>query len=142
MNLSRECTDLLKALCAARLEFPPIPRNREGFSRKTGQKYTYADISALIDATAPVLAQHSLVLVQSLDDGECGTLQVTTTLFHAASGQWLASMMSVEKVSDPQTWAMHVTYVKRYSLAALLNLSSELDTDAESEETPPASTNG
>jgi hypothetical protein len=35
MTHSDTITDLLTALCAARLEFPTITRNREGFSKRT-----------------------------------------------------------------------------------------------------------
>jgi ERF superfamily len=100
MLTSTPCTDLLAALCAARLDFPTITRNREGFSKRTGQKYQYADLNAIIDTTEPILGQHGLLMIQSLEDGEWGTLKITSTLFHTASGQWVSSEVSVEKPGD------------------------------------------
>jgi hypothetical protein len=146
-------TDLLSALCAARLAFPAITRNATGFSKRTGQRYGYADISAIIDGTAPVLAAQGLLLVQALDDGEAGTLRITSTLFHAASGQWLASALSVEKPTNMQDFGSVCTYTKRYAMQALLNLATEDDDDASSlngtntpavpkAATAPAATNG
>ena len=37
MLTSSPCTDLLRALLAARLDFPVVTRNREGFSKRSGQ---------------------------------------------------------------------------------------------------------
>jgi hypothetical protein len=132
MTHSDTITDLLTALCAARLEFPTITRNREGFSKRTGQKYQYADLNAIIDATEPILGQHGLLMVQSLDDGDGGTLRIISTLFHAASGQWVSSEVSVEKPGDMQSFGMAATYIKRYAQQALLNVSTEDDDDAAS----------
>ena len=68
-----------------------------GFSKRTGQKYQYADLNAIIDATEPILGAHGLLLVQSVEDGEGGTLRITSTLFHASSGQWLSLRVSVSR---------------------------------------------
>ena len=132
MNTSTPCTDLLGALLAARLEFPVITRNREGFSKRSGQKYQYADLNAIIDETVSILGHHGLLLVQSVEDGETGSLRITSTLFHASSGQWLSSEVSVEKPADMQSFGMTCTYVKRYAQQALLNISTEDDDDAAS----------
>jgi hypothetical protein len=132
MTHSEQLTDLLTALCAARLEFPVITRNREGFSKRTGQKYQYADLNAIIDGTVPILGQHGLLLVQSLEDGEGGTLMITSTLFHAASGQWVSSELSVIKPDNMQDFGSVATYAKRYAQQALLNVSTEDDDDAAS----------
>ena len=132
MTHSDPVTDLLGALCAARLAFPVITRNRDGFSKRTGQKYQYADLNAIIDATEPILGQHGLLLVQSLEDGEPGTLRLTSTLFHASSGQWLSSECSVNKPDDMQNFGMTSTYLKRYAQQALFNISTEDDDDAAS----------
>jgi hypothetical protein len=132
MKTSETTTDLLTALCAARLDFPTITRNREGFSKRTGQKYGYADLNAIIDTTEPVLGQYGLLLVQSVEDGEWGMLRITSTLFHASSGQWLSSDVSVTKPDDMQNFGMTCTYLKRYAQQALLNISTEDDDDAAS----------
>jgi hypothetical protein len=54
----------------------------------------------------PILGQHGLVLVQGLEDGEGGTLRISSTLFHAQSGQWLCS---VEKPANMQDFGMTCT---------------------------------
>jgi ERF superfamily len=77
-----------------------------------------------------VLAQHGLVLVQALEDGEGGTLLVSSALFHAASGQWLSSELSVEKHQNMQDFGAVAIYAKRYSMQSLLNVSGEDDDDA------------
>jgi hypothetical protein len=73
-----------------------------------------------------------LLLVQSLEDGEAGTLRIVSTLFHAASGQWLSSEFSVAKPENMQDFGSACTYGKRYAQQALLNISTEDDDDAAS----------
>lgn len=117
-------------------------------------KYQYADLNVIIDATVPVLGQHGLLLVQAIEDSAEGQLRITSTLFHAASGQWMGAEVSVPKPDDMQNFGMTCTYVKRYAQQALLNISTEDDDDAASLNgsskpatskpvaTPAASTNG
>jgi hypothetical protein len=154
MKTSDPCTELLNALLAARLDFPTITRNREGFSKRGGQQYQYADLNVIIDTTVPILGQHGLMLVQSVEDSAEGQLRITSTLFHAASGQWLSSEFSVAKPENMQDFGSACTYGKRYAQQALLNISTEDDDDAASLNgsskvpaekavtTPAASTNG
>ena len=52
----------------------------------------------IIDATVPILGQHGLLLVHGIEDGEGDALRITSTLFHAASGQWMSAEVSVPKL--------------------------------------------
>lgn len=125
MEQSETVIELLTALCAARLEFPAIERNRVGFAKRGGQEYGYADLNAIIDATAPVLAAHGLTIMQFLEDGpEPAQATVKSILFHL-SGQWIASHLTVMRPNDPQEFGITTTYAKRYMQQAMLNLSTE-----------------
>jgi hypothetical protein len=126
------CLEVLSALLAARLAFPPITRTCEAWSPKSKKTYLYADLNAIIDATVPVLGAHGLLMVQSLGDGEGGTLCLTSTLFHVASGQWLRSEVSVTRPETMQDYGAACTYLKRYAQQGLFNISTESDDDASS----------
>ena len=152
MQSSEVLTDLLPALCAARSAFPAIVRNCSAVARG-GREYQYADLSAIADATSGILAQHGLVLVQAVCDGENGQLCIRSTLYHT-SGQWLSCALSVPKPTSMQEVGSLSTYIRRYQQSALLNIVTEDDDDAASTQgamttaashtpaVPAASTNG
>jgi hypothetical protein len=130
MTHSETITDLLNALCAARLEFPAIVRNCSAIARG-GREYQYADLSAIAEATAGVLAQHGLVLVQAVEDGDTGQLCISSTLYHT-SGQWLQCALSVPKPTAMQEVGAISTYIRRYQQSSMLNIATEDDDDAAS----------
>lgn len=135
MEQSENIIELLTALCAARVEFPPIVRNREGFSKRGGQKYQYADLNAIIDATAPVLAAHGLTMMQFIEDSQEETHAVVKSILSHLSGQWIASQLTVKRADDPQNFGIETTYAKRYVQQAMLNISTEDDPDGLTSET-------
>jgi hypothetical protein len=60
-----------------------------------------------------------------------GLVQVETVLLHS-SGEYISSIMSIVPTkTDVQSVGSYITYLRRYSLAALLNLAQE-DDDANS----------
>jgi ERF superfamily len=130
MKSSDDLTALLPALIAARLDFPTITRNCSAIARG-GRTYQYADLAAIVEATAPILAQNGLVLVQALDDGDDGQLCVSSTLYHI-SGQWLSEALSVPKPTSMQEAGSISTYLRRYQQSALLGIVTEDDDDAAS----------
>ncbi len=125
MLTSTPCTDLLAALLAARLEFPSITRACEAWSPKSKKTYLYADLNSIISATVPVLGAHGLLIVQSLGDGIGDTLCLTSTIFHVASGEWVRSEVSVKRPENLQDFGAASTYLKRYALQSLLNISTD-----------------
>jgi hypothetical protein len=138
-------------LAKARLEFPTIVRNCSAVARG-GREYHYADLSAIAEATAGVLAQHGLVLVQALEDGEAGQLCISSTLYHS-SGQWLQEALTLPKPAGMQEVGSLSTYIRRYQQSSMLNLVTEDDDDGASttgattepvatKAQTPASTNG
>jgi hypothetical protein len=55
-----------------------------------------------------------------------------TKLVHAESGQWQSSLMVMPlPKNDPQGYGSALTYARRYGLATLVGLVSEIDDDAE-----------
>ena len=87
---------------------------------------SYASLPAVIDTSKPVLAKHGVVVLQSPGwDGQRCTL--TTRLLHS-SGEWIEGEAGspVAKV-DPQGIGSAITYLRRYSLAAMTGISQEDD---------------
>lgn len=89
----------------------------------------YADLSEIRNAVTPALSKHGLAAVQMLRRSD-GVLEVVTRLVHS-SGQWMESVFPIpQDVSKPQTMGSAITYGRRYTLAAICNISADEDDDA------------
>jgi ERF superfamily len=116
--------NLCKALCAASQEFPEITKDTENPYFRS----QYADLATLIKATRPALAKHGLFVVQAPQSTSAGIL-ITTMLMHT-SGEWLASDLELPSVKqDAQGKGSAITYARRYSYQAILNIAAEEDDD-------------
>lgn len=96
---------------------------------KTGGEYTfkYTTLDAINDMIREPLASNGLCLTQRLVQTKPPSL--VTRLLHE-SGQWLETSMPVQPTSnDPQALGAAITYVRRYSIVGLLNISSDEDDD-------------
>ena len=104
-------------------------------------KSKYAPLSEILNVIRPALVKNGLSILQST---ECvgDTVSVSTMILHA-SGEWIESdkiVLKPEKVT-PQGAGSAITYARRYSLSALINISSEDDDDANhAEPTKPVTT--
>lgn len=91
----------------------------------------YASLAAIIEAVNPVLAAHGLCLLQFIDGDHLRTI-----LGHK-SGEWLAADYPIRaEKATPQGVGSAITYARRYSALAVLNLApeDELDDDGEAAE--------
>lgn len=97
-------------------------------------KSKYADLAEILNTVRPVLSKHGLAVTQ-FPAFEGGTAHVETILTHA-SGEWMSGICSapVQK-SDPQGVGSALTYLRRYSLAAVCGLAQE-DDDANASSKP------
>ncbi len=93
-------------------------------------KSTYADLSSVWDACRKPLTDNGLSVIQiPFNDGET-RLGITSMLVHS-SGQWVSSSLSALIVkTDAQATGSLLTYLRRYSLSALVGVAPE-DDDAE-----------
>lgn len=134
MNMSLTIGQLAEALAAAQMEFPSVKKGSENpyYNSK------YADLSAIIGATQPLLAKNGLVIIQSpvvkLDEQKAG---VITTLAHK-SGEWIsdecilpATMEKRDKTIrfDAQSVGSAITYARRYSYQSMIGVAAEIDDD-------------
>lgn len=92
----------------------------------------YADINSYIETIKPILVENGLILMQPATTDATNTRQVTveTIIMHTASGQFVSNCYTMEATdTKPQNLGSATTYARRYPLASLLGLQSEVDDD-------------
>lgn len=130
MQKSESIAALAAALAKAQGEMENAGKN----SVNPHFKSKYADLAEILNTVRPVLSKHGLAVTQ-FPAFEAGTAHVETILTHA-SGEWMSGTCSapVQK-SDPQGVGSALTYLRRYSLAAVCGLAQE-DDDANASSKP------
>lgn len=129
MNKSESIAELAKALSEFQGEMKAVAMNAENPFLKN----KYADLGAIILSSKEFLAKHGLSFTQlATNDGD--KVGVETMLMHN-SGQWVSNVIflpvGVEKgKNDAQVAGSVLTYLRRYSLSAILGIYTEEDTDA------------
>lgn len=103
--------------------------------KRDGGSYTfdYTDLGGILDEAKRVLKENGISVIQnaftSNNDGQL-IVSVETLLLHS-SGEWVKSEpLQVPAASGIQDMGGQITYMKRYSLSAMLGLSTEKDDDA------------
>ena len=95
-------------------------------------KSNYVTLDRLIEATRPILQENGLVVMQSPLSKEDGSIGIQTLLIHE-SGEFIESepiFMKPAKANDPQQAGSIISYMRRYSYQAILNLNTGEDDDA------------
>lgn len=132
MNHSETLGALAAALAKARLAMGAIPKNKTANAGKFS--YRYADLADVMEAVKQPLADNGLVLSQHVH-GEANNIGIETVLLHE-SGEWMGSTISIPVVSQngrmnaAQEVGTTITYLRRYSVTAMLGIASDDDTDA------------
>lgn len=124
MNKSESIKNLAVALGKAQSEMREVK-----FDSK-GNWGGYASLGAVIDASKEALVNNGLSVSQPTTTNEYG-VGVTTILLHT-SGEYIESTMTLpvaEVKNIAQEAGKIITYLRRYSLASILNLYSDEDTD-------------
>jgi hypothetical protein len=124
MPQSESVAKLAAALSAAQGEFGAIKKQQDNPFFKS----KYADLSAVLEAVQPSLTKHELAVIQSPStDADKKTVSVETMLMHS-SGEWKSSVFEMP-VADwkAQGIGSVVTYLRRYSIGAVLNIAAEDD---------------
>jgi len=128
MNKSESITKLAGALSKAQAEMPAVQFN----AVNPFLKNKYADLGAIIATAKPVLAKHGLAVSQ-MTTSKNDRIGVTTLLMHE-SGEWLESAVYLELgeekgKSNAQVAGSIITYLRRYSLAAIVGIYADEDGD-------------
>lgn len=124
MNTSENFGELAAALAKAQGEMENPAKDAENpfFHNK------YADMASGLNVIRPALSKHGLCVVQvtRMDDD---FLMLDTRLIHA-SGQWIEATYPVCKFpAEQQKAGSALTYVRRYSLFALVGIAGEAEDD-------------
>lgn len=145
LNQSPSIGELAKALATAQKTM----RSASFDSVSKTKQYTikYASLSAVIKAVAP-LAENGIAFVQ-LPSSDGLVVTMTTRLIHT-SGEWIECSMSADASNEynknVQGLGSLITYLKRYTLAAIAGIASDedddgvaaVDTDNSKKESPQA----
>jgi hypothetical protein len=133
IHMSPTVGELAKALAAAQAELEPAKRD----ATNPHFRSKYADLSACWDAVRAPLARHGLAVSQlpSLDGD---VVRLTTMLLHT-SGEFIGSDAAVRIAKhDAPSVGSALTYLRRYSLSAIVGLSTEDDDGASAMASAPA----
>jgi len=128
MNKSETIKELAAALASAQAEMPAAKMTAENPFLKS----KYADLGSVIEAARPVLGKHGLAFTQLVSSNESG-LSVETVLMHKG-GEWISETVTLSTgeergKSAAQVAGSVITYLRRYSLAAILGMYADEDTD-------------
>lgn len=119
--------ELLAALAIVRDKARAMPKT------KKADRYTYTPIEEIIDYLREILAEAGLIVVQKVvSEGE--RPGVETYIYHMGGGYISSRVIAPPsegglKMSSIQRAGAEITYLRRYSLAAMLSLVSDADTD-------------
>jgi hypothetical protein len=137
MNKSDSIELLSKALVKAQAEMPAVKFDAENPFFKSH----YATLGSIIEVTRPILAEYGLSVTQLVNGGisvagDQIAVGVETILIHE-SGQWIGNqiVLPVEDKNKSQASGAIITYLRRYSLAAILGIYSDEDDDGNSSKT-------
>ncbi|CAM5999030.1 unnamed protein product [Sphagnum balticum] len=95
-------------------------------------KSKYADLAEIVKSSRPALTKHGLSVIQYIEQNEQGSVLVS--MLGHASGQYITSQMPINPAkTDVQSLGSYITYLRRYSYAALVGVVvCDEDDDGES----------
>lgn len=122
MNQSEQINELASALAKAQQEIGPAYKDAVNPFFKS----KYADLSSVWSACKQPLTKHGLAVLQTVEY-QNDRMVLVTTLAHS-SGQWMKSCMPIISAKqDAQGIGSAITYMRRYSLAAMVGVTTEDD---------------
>jgi hypothetical protein len=136
MQTSETVSKLYEALSMAQGEIEDAKKDTENkfFNSK------YADLASVWDACRLPLSKNGLCVMQAPFNTEIGEVGVTTILAHK-SGEWSRSDIKLKvTTNDPQKIGSLISYLRRYSLMAMIGVAQKDDDDdgnKASHDTPP-----
>lgn len=122
--------NIFKAFIKFQSECPQLDLDSEvKVTTKTGGSYNfkYASLPNIHKIVKPILSKNGLAFIQLFDGSH-----IVTKIIHE-SGEEITSSLDISNFlssANPQDAGSTITYFKRYTLSAILGLSSEDDDDA------------
>ena len=118
--------ELYKALAKARTEFTKVKFD----SVNPHFKNKFASLASMHDATIDALSANGLMIAQLPTDLD-GRFALKTVLAHISGASIETTLPMPPTKNDPQGIGSAMTYARRYSYAAILNIVGEPDDDGE-----------
>lgn len=121
---------LFGALAKAQAAFDEIHRTRtvQVRSEKANYDFAYAPLDEILRATGKGLTENGLAIVQAVT-GPAAKTAIRTILGHE-SGAYIESLIRLPEVErDVQKLGSAITYLRRYSIQAILGVAAEEDDD-------------
>ena len=132
MKHSESIALLAGALAKAQMQIEPASKN----ATNPHFRSHYADLASIWDACRGPLNTNGLSIVQFPCDGEVGRIGLCTMIVHS-SGEWMSETITVKALKeDPQFLGGVLTYLRRYSLAAVVGVTATEDDDGNAASTP------
>ena len=121
----RKNISLTQALLKSQKSFPVIePDSTNPFFNSA-----YSSLAGIIRLTTPVLAANGLAVSQVFDVDEQSNVDLVTLLRHVG-GEWIESRLPLRTTkNDMQSLGSSISYARRYSLMAILNIATSHDDD-------------
>lgn len=125
---SEDVNELFGALCKAQAEMEVAGLT----SANPFFKSRYADFTTVVKASRPALTKNGLCVTQLILSNDEGHSVLHTILGHS-SGQYIETRIKMTPAkNDVQSWASCLTYLKRYTYAAMVGITTgEEDDDGE-----------
>lgn len=128
MRTSTSISAIAKSLAAvsADLRNPVMDATNPHFTSK------FISLVGLIDSLRAPLHAHGIIVLQPVSSPVAGRVRVTTTLLHS-SGEWMSSTADLASGATAQSFGTAVSYLRRYTLQAMLGVSGDADADDDGE---------
>jgi hypothetical protein len=140
MKTSEQLNEIGAALANAQAELSTAKKDSSGYG------YNYSDLASVLATAKPVLEKNGLSVTQLVGKSTLTEVSLTTILLHK-SGQFISEESSIgipemNKINVTQKAGAAISYLRRYSLQAILGMASE-DNDASTDARPiPQATSG
>jgi|ERR1051326_8217379 predicted aconitase len=124
---SESIDQLITALAKAQGEMSSASKDSKGYN------YKYADLASVWEACRGPLSHNGLAITQIETQNETGDILVT--ILGHSSGQWIRSIMPIRvkqssgKTNELQEMGSVLTYLRRYSLSAIVGVAPAEDDD-------------
>lgn len=131
MNKSESIGNLAKALAAVQGKLKPALKSSDNPFFKS----KYADLNAVWDSCRDLLSENGLAVVQTNEPADMGVI-VETVLLHE-SNEWISGQIFLPLAKhDPQGVGSAISYGRRYGLAAMIGIVSDVDDDGNAASQP------
>ena len=123
---------LLEAILAVQAEVGPIAKD----AINPAFKSKYTTLGTIVETVGPILNKHGLIWM-TYPESENGQPVLRYSLVHAATKDMVGGVMPLLLTKqDPQGLGSALTYARRYSLCAVLNLVADDDDDGNAGSAP------